>query len=88
MTQLDRSTGAFFDELLGYQEVLDYFLIHESEGIQWFDRDRMEKYLNYFEVLFINESNTQIIKQLRQAVHYSDFQLDKFRDRLSGDGEK
>lgn len=79
---LDQDISRFFVDLFTRDEVLKYFLINEDKGIRWFNQERMETFLKYFETFFIEALTQDMISIIRQAVHHSEFQLDKFLERL------
>ncbi len=72
----------FFTDLFTHGEVTDYFLINEVEGSHWFNQERMEIFLKYFEILFMGALTDDKISTISQAIQRSEYQLNKFLDQF------
>ncbi len=80
---LKRDTHAFFVELFKHRGVPEYFQLNEVEGIQWFNQERMDHFLEYFGVLYARELSSPEYSRLLNCAKSSDFKLDVFLEQLS-----
>jgi glycosidase len=73
-----------FFELLFTQAVASKFLlINESEGASWYNKERMEIFLDFFNALFVEELADIDDDLLSLALESSEYQLSKFVDALA-----
>ncbi len=80
---LKRDTHAFFVELFKRRGVPEYFQLNEVEGIQWFNQERMDHFLEYFGVLYARELSSPEYSRILNCAKSSDFKLDVFLEQLS-----
>ena len=80
---LKRDTQAFFVDLFKRRGVPEYFQINEVQGVQWFNQERMDHFLEFFGVLFSQEIPPREFSRISQAVKASKFQLRGLLDNLS-----
>jgi len=82
-SQLTNGLPRYFNALCLSEEMVDYLLINESAGVQWFNQERMERFLKSFVLLFRKELADKDAKILQASLLYSDFQLAKFLKGLA-----
>jgi len=79
---LVRDVHGFFSMLFKQPVVQEYFLINQTDKIKWFNKERMEVFLHYFETQFFEESSDKI-SFIGKAVKDSKYQLDRFLGHLA-----
>jgi hypothetical protein len=79
---LDSAPHKFFTTILSRESAKRYFMINESEGVVWFNRERMEAFLDVLSRLFVREIKPATLKKVHTAVEKSKFKLDVFLDGL------
>jgi hypothetical protein len=80
---LTRDLHAFFINLFRHREVLDYLKVNEDEAVQWFNKERMETFLEYFLTLFGTELSDDSQTVIKDAVAASEYRLRDFLEALS-----
>ena len=83
LNELPDSIHTFFGKLVESNEVKAYLMIHDSEGMTWFNQERMELLIAEVEVLLDVLKPEWQIGSLRTALTLSGFQLDKFLSGLA-----
>ncbi len=79
---LDSAPHKFSTTILSRESAKRYFMINESEGVVWFNRERMEAFLDVLSRLFVREIKPATLKKVHTAVEKSKFKLDVFLDGL------
>lgn len=80
---LNKGLRSYFQELCSVEEVSHYLLINESDGVSWFNQERMECFLSYFTNLQADALPEKAINVLHSAFKNSKYQLAAFLDGLS-----
>jgi len=80
---LKRDTHAFFVDLFKRKSVSEYFQINKTDGIDWFNQERMDHFLQYFSVVYAQELPSSEFSRILKAVKRSDFQVNAFLEHLS-----
>ena len=79
---LTRDMHAFFINLFKHREVLEFFQVNEEKAVKWFNKERMESFLDYFLVLFESELNPDSRQLIKDAVSASEYKLPGFLEAL------
>ena len=79
---LKRDTHAFFVDLFKHKGVPEYFQINETKGIKWFNQERMDHFLDFFEVLHAQELSSGEFSRIVKSARASNFNLRAFLDHL------
>jgi len=69
---------SFFELLFAQPAASKFLLINESEGASWYNKERMEIFLDFFNVLFVEELEGIDDDLLNLALESSEYQLSKF----------
>ncbi len=80
--ELDHDPAGFFQALFNISEVRDYLLINETEGTLWFNRERMESFLDYFEYLVTSNVSEKLWPSIRLSVKNSEFRVSRLLNNL------
>lgn len=79
---LARDLQGFFSSLFKQSAVQEYFLVNQTADIKWFNKERMDTFLEYFELLFIEELTAAKMALIRNSALKSKYQLSHFIERL------
>jgi len=80
---LTRDLQTFFINLFRHREVLDYLKVNQDEAVQWFNKERMETFLEYFLTLFGTELSDDSQALIKDALAASEYRLRDFLEALS-----
>jgi len=80
---LVRDPQSFFADLMSRPQVRTYLQVNEDGGIQWFNKERMEFFLEYFLVLYAEELTTDIQTLIKKAYSESKYNVANFLKALS-----
>ena len=79
---MNREPYQFFNKLFTRESVRRYLLVNESRGVVWFNRERMEEFLQALGTLFGSELAPDTISTIETALDASGFKLNVFLDAL------
>ena len=80
---LKRDTQAFFTDLFKRRGVPEYFQVNKVDGVEWFNQERMDNFITYFNVVFAQELSADESAKILKAVQTSEFKLKTFLAKLS-----
>jgi len=80
---LARDRKAFFSNLLNRKVAQDFLEVNESEGIEWFNRERMEAFIKYFAILYAEDLSPAQVTLLNSSIKDSEYKLPKFLKLIS-----
>ena len=80
---LARDRKAFFSNLLNRKVAQDFLEVNESEGIEWFNRERMEAFIKYFAILYAEDLNPAQVALLNRSIKDSEYKLPEFLKLIS-----
>ncbi|MEA3286750.1 MAG: alpha-amylase family glycosyl hydrolase [Candidatus Marinimicrobia bacterium] len=80
---LGRSPAKYFEMILTHQEAQRYLQINRAKDLQWFTKDRMEIFTDIIDLLVHKEIDQDILDDIHQAVHTSEYQLIRFLELIS-----
>ena len=80
---INRDVQAFFVTTMNRKAVQDYLGVNESEGVEWFNSEKMDTFLNYLTVLYSNELTSNKVEIIRKALEASEFKLSVFLEHLT-----
>ncbi len=80
---LDRDIHAFFISLFAKKHSQVYFQINENNGVRWFNRERMELFIEFFEQCFSKTLTDKTMKRIHSAITESQYQLEALLSHLN-----
>ncbi len=75
---LERDAQAFFRNLFNRKMIGEYFLVNEDNNVLWFNRERMEVFLHYFEYAFAEQLRPEVLSGINLAFVSSECKVENF----------
>ncbi len=79
---LKQNAQRFFSELFMEEIARKYFLIHLANGVEWFNQERMIRYLEYFSSGYVTGLADDWLISARQAFEQSQYRVADFISQL------